>query len=337
MYNFTSLFSNSGCPLCSPPFLLWCCASAYFLVLHQFSVLPLCCASHFSNRCTGPRFLLCSLQWLVSCLEILQKGENWRNLVGVLCRMLQQCMTTRNLRCQWCRRGIVDAFDCWQAHPKGKDASQTGWSSHSTSLFVNGHRPRFILPFSFCGIARLLVFWLPICVQFFSYTVLPLFPTTVVSTVSHRVCFNGWSPAWDMCRRGRTGKTDRWACSMRQCCMTTRNSRCQWCRRWLLVGGAFDCWPDLEGEIASATVWSWVRELELILHLRSCCTIELTFSYIIWYEVCSVSHPCRIVASFQPKCVLSLRGGWKASLTRLEPRKSWELERKLCRSLRWPW
>jgi hypothetical protein len=136
--------------------------------------------------------------------------------------MLQQGMTTRNLRCQWCRRGIVGAFDCRQAHPGGKELVEV-LSSHLTALFFNGRCPRFVLPFSFCDIARLLVFWLPISVQFFSYTVFPLFPTAVVGTVSHLVCFNGWSPAWDMRRRRTTGETDRWACSMGQRCMTTRN------------------------------------------------------------------------------------------------------------------
>lgn len=44
-------------PIPFPPFLLWHCTSAYFPVTHQYSVLPLYCASSFSNCCTWPSFL----------------------------------------------------------------------------------------------------------------------------------------------------------------------------------------------------------------------------------------------------------------------------------------
>ena len=76
-YDFT-LVCQWWPPSLSSPFLSWHYASAYFLVAHQFSVLLLCCSSHFSNHCAEP-FLSCSLHWLVGCSENLQKGENWRN------------------------------------------------------------------------------------------------------------------------------------------------------------------------------------------------------------------------------------------------------------------
>ena len=125
-----------------PPFLSWHCAPAYFPVMRECSVLPLYCASSFSNCCTRLSFLSCPPQRLVTFGEC-PEGVEQAKVTGGLCRMPQCCITTRNLRHQWCRRWLLVGWRLWLLAGSWRGRCLSDWlklrswvGAHSAFLVV---------------------------------------------------------------------------------------------------------------------------------------------------------------------------------------------------------